>query len=78
MTAASTISTRREPELVGQIVVLTGRDPDRLERAARELGALSSAAFDATDSARLEQFLHDLPDPIDHTWRSSSRRSGST
>jgi NAD(P)-dependent dehydrogenase (short-subunit alcohol dehydrogenase family) len=34
--------------------------------ASRRPGALSSAAFDATDSARLEQFLQDLPDPIDH------------
>jgi NAD(P)-dependent dehydrogenase (short-subunit alcohol dehydrogenase family) len=30
-------------------VILTGRNPERLEQSARELGALSSAAFDATD-----------------------------
>jgi NAD(P)-dependent dehydrogenase (short-subunit alcohol dehydrogenase family) len=32
-------------------VVLAGRNPERLEHAARELGALSSAAFVATASS---------------------------
>jgi len=50
----------------GAHVVLTGRDPQRLEDAARELGALSSAAFDATDFERLERFFDGLPTPIDH------------
>jgi NAD(P)-dependent dehydrogenase (short-subunit alcohol dehydrogenase family) len=50
----------------GADVVLTARDPERLERAARELGARSTAAFDATDSGRLERFFEELPDPIDH------------
>jgi NAD(P)-dependent dehydrogenase (short-subunit alcohol dehydrogenase family) len=46
--------------------VLTGRNPDRLERAARDVGALSTAAFDATDFDRLASFFDDLPKPIDH------------
>jgi NAD(P)-dependent dehydrogenase (short-subunit alcohol dehydrogenase family) len=50
----------------GAKVVLTGRDPQRLEAAARELGALSSSAFDATDFERLARFFNDLPAPIDH------------
>ena len=50
----------------GGNVVLTGRDPQRLEDAAREVGALSSAAFDATDFERLERFFDGLPTPIDH------------
>jgi NADP-dependent 3-hydroxy acid dehydrogenase YdfG len=33
----------------GAEVVLAARDPERLERAANELGARSTAAFDATD-----------------------------
>ena len=45
---------------------LTARNPERLQHAALELGALSSAAFDATDPAALEQFFRDLPTPIDH------------
>jgi NAD(P)-dependent dehydrogenase (short-subunit alcohol dehydrogenase family) len=47
-------------------VILTGRDPERLQRAASEVDALSTAAFDATDPALLERFFRDLPTPIDH------------
>jgi NAD(P)-dependent dehydrogenase (short-subunit alcohol dehydrogenase family) len=47
-------------------VILTGRDPERLDRAANELGALSTAAFDATDFVRLRQFFDELRRPIDH------------
>jgi NAD(P)-dependent dehydrogenase (short-subunit alcohol dehydrogenase family) len=85
-----TISTAREPELVGQTVVLiggsagigletarrarsegadvilTGRSPERLEQAARDVGARSTAAFDATDAAALKRFFDGLADPIDH------------
>ena len=47
-------------------VIITARDPERLERAAEELGALSTAAFDATDFDRLKSFFDELPAPIDH------------
>jgi NAD(P)-dependent dehydrogenase (short-subunit alcohol dehydrogenase family) len=60
------LETARRARSEGADVVLTGRDPARLEQAAKEVGALSTAAFDATDPARLEQFFHDLPHPIDH------------
>jgi NAD(P)-dependent dehydrogenase (short-subunit alcohol dehydrogenase family) len=60
------LETARQARAEGANVVLTARDPDRLQHAARELGALSTAAFDATDTARLEQFFQDLPTPIDH------------
>ena len=50
----------------GAEVVLTGRDPQRLGNAAHKLGALSSAAFDATDFERLGRFFDGLPTPIDH------------
>ncbi|HEV3129181.1 MAG TPA: SDR family oxidoreductase [Solirubrobacteraceae bacterium] len=83
-------SSQREPELLGQTVVLiggsagigletarrargegadvvlTGRNPERLERAAREVDARSTAAFDATDEEALKRFFDGLPDPIDH------------
>jgi NADP-dependent 3-hydroxy acid dehydrogenase YdfG len=89
-TAKTTIPVRREPELLGQTVVviggsagigletarraraegarliLTGRNPERLQRAAGELEALSMAAFDVTDPAPLERFFGDLPGTIDH------------
>ena len=89
-TTTTTVPVRREPELLGQTVVviggsagigletarraraegarliLTGRDPERLQRAADELETLSTAAFDATDSAALERFFGGLPATIDH------------
>jgi NAD(P)-dependent dehydrogenase (short-subunit alcohol dehydrogenase family) len=89
-TATNAVSSRREPELLGQTVVLiggsagigletarrargegadvvlTGRDPERLERAARDVGARSTAAFDATDAPALKRFFDGLADPIDH------------
>jgi NAD(P)-dependent dehydrogenase (short-subunit alcohol dehydrogenase family) len=90
-------ATQREPELLGQTVVviggsagigletarraraegakliLTGRDPERLRRAASELDALSTAAFDAMDPAPLERFFRDLPTTIDHVMVTAGR-----
>ena len=43
-------------------MILTGRNPERLERAS-EVEALSTAAFDANDPASLEQFFRQLPTP---------------
>jgi NAD(P)-dependent dehydrogenase (short-subunit alcohol dehydrogenase family) len=90
MSTTTTFPIRREPELLGQTVIviggsagigletarraraegakliLTGRNPETLQRAASELEALSTAAFDATDAASLELFFRDLPATIDH------------
>jgi NAD(P)-dependent dehydrogenase (short-subunit alcohol dehydrogenase family) len=91
MTSATVASTtEREPELLGNIVVViggsagmgfetarraraegadvivTGRNPDRLQTAATALGALSTATFDANDLAALEAFFAQLEGPIDH------------
>jgi NAD(P)-dependent dehydrogenase (short-subunit alcohol dehydrogenase family) len=60
------LETARRARSKGAEVILTGRDPQRLEHAARELGARSSAAFDAADLDGLAQFFGDLPAPIDH------------
>jgi NAD(P)-dependent dehydrogenase (short-subunit alcohol dehydrogenase family) len=57
-------ATRARAEGAG--VILTGRNRERLERAAGELGALSSAAFDAADPAALDRFFQGLPERIDH------------
>src|SRR2546426_12629313 len=89
--------TQREPELLGQTVVviggsagigletarraraegakliLTGRNPERLRRAASELDALSTAAFDATDPAPLERFFRALPTKINHVMVTAGR-----
>ena len=47
-------------------MILTGRDPERLQRAGREVGALRVSAFDATDPAPLERFFRELPGAVDH------------
>jgi NAD(P)-dependent dehydrogenase (short-subunit alcohol dehydrogenase family) len=89
-TASAATPIQREPELLGQTVVLiggsagigletarraraegadvilVGRDPERLEHAARELGAVRSAAFDAADPDRLADFFAGLSAPVDH------------
>jgi NAD(P)-dependent dehydrogenase (short-subunit alcohol dehydrogenase family) len=88
--ATNPFTTQREPQLLGQTVVviggsagigletarlaraegadvvLTARNEERLQRAADELGALSTAAFDAADPAALERFFADLPAQVDH------------
>ena len=60
------LETARRARAEGADVILTGRNPERLERAAAELGAQRTLAFDATDFDRLERFFHELPTPIDH------------
>ena len=89
-TATTTVAIRREPELLGQTVVviggsagigletarraraegakviLTARNPEPLQRAASEVDAVSTAAFDATDFKLLDRFFDDLPTPVDH------------
>jgi len=89
-TATGSSFLQREPQLLGQTVVVIGgsagigletarfaraegaklvlaaRNPDALGRAASELGAQQTAAFDATDFAQLERFFNELPAQIDH------------
>jgi NAD(P)-dependent dehydrogenase (short-subunit alcohol dehydrogenase family) len=60
------LETARLARAEGADVVLTGRNRERLEQAAAEVGARSIAAFDATDSDALERFFVDLPGAIDH------------
>jgi NAD(P)-dependent dehydrogenase (short-subunit alcohol dehydrogenase family) len=67
------LETARRARAEGANVVLTGRNPERLERAARELGALRTAAFDAKDAAALERFFRELPTPIDHVMVTAGR-----
>jgi NAD(P)-dependent dehydrogenase (short-subunit alcohol dehydrogenase family) len=60
------LETARRARAEGADVILTGRNPDRLERAAAEVGARSTAAFDATDPAARDRFFAGLPAQIDH------------
>ena len=58
--------TARRARAEGADVVLTGRNTDRLEQAALEVGADRIAAFDASDAASVQKFFQDMPAPIDH------------
>lgn len=60
------LETARQANAAGAHVVVSGRDPERLEQAAHEIGALSTATFDATDQEQLERFFSGLPTPVDH------------
>src|SRR6476659_7697301 len=60
------LETARHARAEGADVILTGRNPERLEQAASEIGAFSTAAFDVTDAAAVKRFFADLPDSIDH------------
>src|ERR1700704_3316441 len=60
------LETARRARSEGADVILTGRDHERLERAAAEVDAQSGAAFDATDFERLATFFDGLAAPIDH------------
>ena len=60
------LATAQRARAEGADVILTARDPGRLEAAASELGAVRSAAFDATDPEALAGFFAGLTEPIDH------------
>ena len=65
--------TARRARAEGAKLILTGRNPERLERAASEVGSLSTAAFDAEDPASLERFFANLPGTIDHVMVTAGR-----
>jgi NAD(P)-dependent dehydrogenase (short-subunit alcohol dehydrogenase family) len=58
--------TARRARAEGAELILVGRNSDRLQRAAVDLGRARTAAFDATDQAALDQFFGDLTAPVDH------------
>jgi NAD(P)-dependent dehydrogenase (short-subunit alcohol dehydrogenase family) len=60
------LETARRAHAEGANVILTARNAGPLQRAASEVGALSTAAFDATDFERLGKFFDELRAPIDH------------
>ena len=60
------LETARRARAEGAEVVLAARDPERLDHAAKELGALSTASFDATDFDQLNRFFAELAAPVDH------------
>ena len=60
------LETARRARAEGASIILTGRNHERLRRAAVELDAQRTAAFDASDPASLQSFFQDLPTMIDH------------
>ena len=64
--------TARRAGAEGAKIILTARDPERLKQAATEIGASSTAAFDATDPVAIERFFRDLP-VIDHVMVTAGR-----
>jgi NAD(P)-dependent dehydrogenase (short-subunit alcohol dehydrogenase family) len=67
------LETARRARAEGAQVILAGRDTDRLQHAAAEVGARSTATFDATDPKALEAFFGSLEEPIDHVLVTAGR-----
>jgi NAD(P)-dependent dehydrogenase (short-subunit alcohol dehydrogenase family) len=67
------LATARAARAEGAEVILAARNADRLRGAAQEVGARSSAAFDAADPEALERFFADLPTPVDHVMVTAGR-----
>jgi NAD(P)-dependent dehydrogenase (short-subunit alcohol dehydrogenase family) len=60
------LETARQARSEGANVILVGRDPDRLARAAADVNAQGTAAFDAADPEQLNRFFAEQPDVVDH------------
>ena len=54
------LATAHRARAEGANVVITGRDPERLARAAADVGAIQTAQFDAADEPALQQFFDQL------------------
>ena len=55
------LGAARRARAEGADVILTGRNPDRLQHAAAEIGARQTGAFNANDPAALNRFFQGLP-----------------
>src|SRR6202158_3792910 len=64
--------TARRAHAEGAKLILTSRNAERLQHAASEVDALSTAAFDAADPVALDRFFGDLP-AIDHVMVTAGR-----
>jgi NAD(P)-dependent dehydrogenase (short-subunit alcohol dehydrogenase family) len=65
------LETARRARAAGAHLILTARDPERLQRVGLELGA-SISAFDLGDADRLTRFFDNLPGPADHVFVSGA------
>jgi NAD(P)-dependent dehydrogenase (short-subunit alcohol dehydrogenase family) len=60
------LETARLARREGADVILTGRNAERLDAAAADVGAVRTAAFDANDADAVQRFFDDAAAPIDH------------
>jgi NAD(P)-dependent dehydrogenase (short-subunit alcohol dehydrogenase family) len=60
------LESARQARSAGSAVIITGRDHDRLDRAGREVDALSTSRLDLGDTTALEGFFLGLPERVDH------------
>jgi NAD(P)-dependent dehydrogenase (short-subunit alcohol dehydrogenase family) len=66
------LETARQAKDAGAGVILTGRNPERLEQAGKEVAALSTAELDLSSPDQLESFFAGLPATIDHVFVTGS------
>jgi len=67
------LETARRARAVGADVILTGRNAERLAAAADDVGAVSTATFDANDADAVAGFFEGLPGQIDHVMVTAGR-----
>jgi NAD(P)-dependent dehydrogenase (short-subunit alcohol dehydrogenase family) len=60
------LETARQARAAGAEIILAARDPEHLKRAADQIGARQTAAFDANNIDALGEFFDDLPTTVDH------------
>ncbi|NUR96208.1 MAG: SDR family oxidoreductase [Kribbellaceae bacterium] len=60
------LATAQQARTAGARVVVTGRNPERLAKAAAEVDAESAPTLDLADPARLAEVFADLPAQLDH------------
>ena len=67
------LETARLARSEGAEVIITGRNAQRLEQAAADVGAHNATAFDATDSEAVAGFFAGLAGPVDHVMVTAGR-----
>ncbi len=67
------LATARLARAEGAEIILAGRNPERLQQAAAEVGARRTAAFDATAPDALSSFFDELEGPVNHVMVTAGR-----
>jgi NAD(P)-dependent dehydrogenase (short-subunit alcohol dehydrogenase family) len=66
------LETARQAKAAGASLILTGRDPRRLEQAGDALEAQSTSELDLDHPEQLDSFFAELPATIDHVFVTGS------